>query len=158
MGKISVEKRLKEKKISDIISPKLNHASPNVSLKAAIDLMQERRAGYVVLTQGKKLVGIFTETDVLRKVLGQAVDLKRPISEFMTTTPQVLNPNDPIGKAIKLISQQRFYHIPLVNDKKELAGVLSVRTLIRVLAECYPTEVFNMPPDPNQVMPTEEGG
>ena len=70
----------------------------------------------------------------------------------------VFKPSETVGTAMDLMGRHRFYHIPLVNDRQELVGVLSVRSLIRLLAEFYPDEVYNLPPDPNQIMPTPEGG
>ena len=153
-----VEVILKEKKIYQITNPKLVQASPDITLQQAIDLMDTSRSGYVVIAKNKKVVGIFTETDVVRKVLGLKVDWNRPVSDFMTENPVVLSPKDSVGKAIREMGEHRFYHIPLVDEKKELVNVLSVRTLIRFLSEFYPTEIFNLPPNPAQIMETPEGG
>jgi CBS domain-containing protein len=153
-----VEDLLEEKKIYQIINPRLVQAPSSISVKDAIDLMQNQRAGYIVIADNKKCVGIFTETDVIRKILEQDVDWNRPVREFMTPSPVTLRMEDSVGKAIETMGKYRFYHIPLVNEKGELVQVISVRTLIRFLAEFYPAEVLNLPPDPNQVMKTPEGG
>ena len=153
-----VENLLEEKKIYQIINPRLVQAPSSLSVKEAIDLMQKQRAGYIVIADNKKCVGIFTETDVLRKVLEQKVDVNRPVRDFMTPNPVCLKMEDSVGKAIETMGKYRLYHIPLVNEKGELVQVISVRTLIRFLAEFYPAEVLNLPPDPNQVMKTPEGG
>ena len=155
----SVEKLLKEKKIYQVINKKLVQAPPDISLRRAVEVMQENKSGYLVVAENKKIHGIFTETDVARKILGEkAVDWNRPVADFMTRDPQVLKPNDSVEKAIDLMGDNSFYHVPLVDDDGQLAGVLSVRTLIRFLAEFYPTEVFNLPPNPGQVMQSPEGG
>ena len=86
------------------------------------------------------------------------IDWEKPISEVMTKDPVVLKPNDLVGTAIDLMGERRFYHIPLVNDQGELVNVLSVRTLIRFLGEFYPTEIYNLPPRPDQIVETQEGG
>jgi CBS domain-containing protein len=153
-----VEDLLEEKKIYQIINPRLVQAPSTLSVKDAIDLMQKQRAGYIVIADNKKCVGIFTETDVLRRVMEQGADMTKPVREFMTPDPVTLRMEDSVGKAIEVMGQKRFYHIPLVNEKGELVQVISVRTLIRFLAEFYPAEVLNLPPDPNQVMKTPEGG
>ena len=154
----SVEAVLKAKKIFEITNPKLVQAPPEISVRDAIKLMQENKSGYIVVAKNKKVVGIFTETDVVQKILDRDVDWGKPIGEFMTKDPAVLKPTDLAGAAIDLMGERRFYHIPLVDDKGELVNVLSVRTLIRFLAEFYPQEVYNLPPDPNQIMETQEGG
>lgn len=154
----SVETVLKEKKIYQIVNPKLVQAPPDISLENAVRLMQDHRSGYIVIARNKKAVGIFTETDIVHKVLEMNVDWKRPVDDFMTKDAVCLKMTDSVGQAIDLMGERRFYHIPLLDEKGELVNVLSVRTLIRFLAEFYPTEVYNLPPKPNQIMETQEGG
>ncbi len=149
---------LKNKKISEVINPRLIQGAPDLSINAALELMQKEQSAYIVVAEKGKVVGMFTETDVVRNIMDQDVDWKRPIRDFMTINPQVLRPEDSVGAAIDLMAQFGFYHIPLVDTKNNLTGVLSVRTLVRFLAEFYPSEVFNLPPNPHQVMPTAEGG
>lgn len=154
----SVEVLLKEKKIYQIVNPKLVQAPPEMTVEQAVNLMCENKAGYIVVAKNKKVVGVFTETDLVNKVLENGIDWKRPLSDFMTREVKTLNIKEPVGHAIDLMGQGGFYHIPLVNDEGQLVNVLSVRTLIRFLAEFYPTEVYNLPPKSNQAMATPEGG
>jgi len=154
----SVDSLLKEKKIYQIVNPRLLQAPPTMTVKAAIGYMQKERAGYIVIAENGKPVGIFTETDVVRKILEQDVDWNRPVRDFMTPSPMVLTPQETVGEAIDAMGTHRFYHIPLVDEKGNLVNVISVRTLIRFLAEFYPAEILNLPPVPNQVMETQEGG
>ena len=154
----SVEQALKAKRIEEITTPKLVQAPPEISVKDAIELMQKNKAGYIVVAKNKKVVGLFTESDVINKILDKDVDWNLPICDFMTPNPPVLKPTDVVGTAIDLMGEKKLYHIPLVDDKGDLVNVLSVRTLTRFLAEFYPTEVYNLPPRPDQVMPTQEGG
>ncbi len=153
-----VEVLLKEKKIYQIVNPKLVQAPPDFSLQEVVEVMQVSRSGYVVIANKKKVAGIFTENDLVMKVLDKKVDWKRPVSEFMTKNPPILMMSDSVGRAIDMMAETGLYHIPLVDEHKNLANVISVRTLIRFLAEFYPAEVFNLPPDPSQIMETPEGG
>ena len=154
----SVEARLKEKKIYQVINSKCVQAGPDLPIRDAITFMQENKSGYLVIAHRKKLVGMFTETDVLHKVLVQNIDWTKPVRDFINPVPASLMLTDSVMNAIDVMSQKRLYHIPLVDEKNQLVGVISVRTLIRFLAEFYPTEVYNLPPDPAQVMETQEGG
>jgi CBS domain-containing protein len=152
------DKLLKEKKISEVINTRMIQAPAATPLKDALELMRREKSAYIVVTDDKKVAGMFTETDVAQKVLGKKVDSKLPVRDFMTKSPLVLTPEDTVGKAIDLMAERGFYHIPLVNAKQDLVGILSVRTLIRYLAEFYPSEVYNLPPNPHQVAQTAEGG
>lgn len=154
----SVEAVLKAKRINEITTPKLVQAPPEISVKDGIELMQKNRAGYIVIAKNKKVVGIFTETDVVEKILEKEVNWSDPISRFMTPNPLCLKPTDVVGSAIDLMGERRLYHIPLVDDNGDLVNVLSVRTLIRFLGEFYPTEIYNLPPHPEKIIETAEGG
>ena len=153
-----VDVRLKQKKICEIVNPKLVQASPDISVKDAVKLMQKNKSGYIVLSKNKKAVGLFTDDDVAWKVVGRQVDLNRPVSELMTHNWACLKMTDSVGDAIELMGSRRLYYIPLVDENDKLVNVISVRTLIKFLAEFYPTEVYNLPPKSDQVMPTPEGG
>jgi CBS domain-containing protein len=152
------ERRLKDKKIGEIINPRLIQSPPDISVDRAIELMRENKSTYLVVAEAKRVVGIFTESDVARKILNTQVDTRRPVRDFMTANPLVLRQDDPVGRAVDLMADNDVYHIPLVNEKQELVNVLSVRTLVRFLAEFYPGEVYNIPPNPHQVAHTAEGG
>ncbi len=154
----NVRELLKEKKICEIINPKLVQGPPEMTLEQAIERMHENRSGYIVISKNSKAVGIFTENDFLYKVLGQNVDWGRPVTDFMTPNPCVLSPDDSVGAAMDLMADRRFYHLPLIDEKGDMNGILSVRTLIRFLAEFYPTEVYNLPPKTDQFSDTAEGG
>lgn len=150
--------RLKDKRIGEVVNPRLIQSSPDISVQRAIELMRENKSAYIVVADNRRVVGMFTESDVTRKILGKNVDEKRPVRDFMTKDPIVLRQDDTVGRAVDLMAENDFYHIPLVNEKQELINVLSVRTLVRFLAEFYPGEVYNIPPNPHQVAPTAEGG
>ena len=72
--KHELEDVLNEKKINQIINPRLVQAPSDLTIEAAIQLMQEQRAGYIVIVEKRKCVGIFTETDVVRKIFNKDVD------------------------------------------------------------------------------------
>ena len=116
------------------------------------------RAATANSSETRKVTGIFTETDVLQKVFGKKSAWDKPVSELMTKSPKVLSVRDTVGQAIEMMGKNHFYHIPLVDENARLVNVISVRTLIRFLAEFYPTEIYNLPPKYDQIMETAEGG
>ncbi len=158
MSEKTIEEILKEKKIYEIVNPKLVQAPPESSISDAIELMKLNKSGYIVVSKNKKLAGLFTEGDIIQKVLEQDVDWSKPISEFMNLTPPVLSLQDTIGTAIDLMGQLNIYYIPLVDENQELVNIISVRTLINFLAAFYPNEVYNLPPRFDQISATQEGG
>jgi len=154
----TIEEVLKETKIFHILRPRCVMALPSVSLKDALDLMHAERAGYIVIAdEHSKVVGMFTEREVLMKVLKPGVDFKEPVSKYMRTDVHTLKKSDTVGTAIDAMNEFGIRHVPLVDEFGQVCGILSIRTLVTFLAELFPTEVFNLPPRP-QIHETVEGG
>jgi len=154
----TIEEILKETKIYQILRPRCLMALPSISLKDALDILHAERAGYIVIAdEHSKVVGMFTEREVLMKVLRPGVDLKEPVSKYMRTDVHSLKKSDTVGVAIDVMNEFGIRHVPLVDEFGQVCGVLSIRTLVTFLAELFPTEVFNLPPRP-QIHETVEGG
>ena len=97
----------------------------NTRIRDAVKTMSRRRtAGLLVLDAGK-LVGIFTERDVLERVAEQFEKLAdRPVSEVMTVEPTVVYDTDPVAAAVAAISVAGHRHVPVLKIDGTLAGVL----------------------------------
>ena len=150
---------LKEKKIYQILRPKLVTCTPDLTLQQALDLMRKEKSGYIVIAdEHLKVVGLFTERDVLVKVLQPGVDLNDSVKKYMNTDPPILSKKDTVGEVIELMNAHNVRHIPLVDELGQMTGVLSVRTIVNFLAELLPVEIFNLPPKSNQIHETVEGG
>lgn len=156
----NIEEVLRETKIYQILRPKLVMATPQTTLKEALRIMRTERAGYLVIAdEHSKLQGMFTEREVLMKVLGRKeVSLDRPVSEYMRTDLHTLTKTDTIERALFIMNEFNIRHIPLLDDFGQVCGILSVRTIIRFLAELFPEEIFNLPPKADQLHETAEGG
>jgi CBS domain-containing protein len=155
----TIEDILKETKIFQILRPKLVTAAPELSVKEALDLMHREKAGYIVVADRHlKVVGMFTEREVLMRVLVSGVSLSDPISKYMRTDVHALTKGDTLGDALKTMFQFSIRHVPLVDEYGQMNGVLSIRTIVNFLAELLPTEVFNLPPRADQIHETVEGG
>src|ERR1044072_3822086 len=131
--------------------------SPHTPLSQAIEAMKTDEGGCVIISDDGRVAGIFTERDLLPKVLGENANLDSPISEWMQPKVETLSPDATIGDAVRLMNEKSFRNIPLVK-KGELVGSISVFDIIRYLAECYPKATMNLPPLPEQVMDTVDGG
>src|SRR2546430_7359235 len=131
--------------------------SPHTPLAAAIEAMKSDEGGCVIVSDDGRVAGIFTERDLLSKIIGQDVNLESPISEWMQPAVQTLPPEATVGDAVRLMNEKSFRNIPLVR-KGELIGSISVFDIITYLAESYPKATMNLPPEPAQVMSTVDGG
>lgn len=119
--------------------------------------MKNDEGGCVIISDDGHVAGIFTERDLLTKVLGEEVDLQSPISGWMQPTVETLSSEATIGAAVRLMNEKGFRNVPLVKNG-ELVGSISVFDIITYLAECYPKETMNLPPLSAQVMDTVDGG
>lgn len=159
MATKTLEEILKETKIYQILRPKLVMALPSVSLKEALDLMHTEKSGYIIIADAHShAVGMFTEREVLMKVLNKGVSLDEPVSKYMRTDVHTLSKSDTVGAALRVMHEFTIRHVPLVDEYGQINGILSIRTIVNFLAELLPTEVFNLPPRAGQIHETAEGG
>ncbi|HIJ63760.1 MAG TPA: CBS domain-containing protein [Rhodospirillaceae bacterium] len=88
--------------------------------------MTNAKIGALVVIDGEKLSGIFTERDALNKVLSGGLDpVNTKVSEVMTREPYCVAPTTTVGEALKLITGRRFRHLPVAENGKVLAVVSS---------------------------------
>jgi CBS domain-containing protein len=132
--------------------------APSTPLSEATEAMKQDEGGCaIVCAEDGSVVGIFTERDFLMKVAGQAVDENAPVSTWMSPVVATLTPEATIGEAVAIMNDKGYRNIPLVKDGK-LVGSISVFDVISYLAESYPKTTMNLPPNPDQVMGTTDGG
>ena len=131
---------------------------PETPLAEAIEQMKRDEGGCVIVCDGGgAVVGIFTERDLLNKIVGQPVDMAAPVGDWMSRSVATLSTDATIGDAVRVMDEKSYRNIPLVGDGR-LIGSISVFDVITYLAESYPKETLNQPPVPAQVMDTPEGG
>jgi CBS domain-containing protein len=125
----------------------------------AARIMKEHRVGCVLVEDGGKLIGIFTERDILTKLVGTGYDpAKVAVDSVMTRDPETLTPEDPIAFALQRMSVGGYRHIPLVDSRGHPVGILSVKDIVDYLAEHFPEEILNIPPEPGRQPRIPEGG
>ncbi len=127
------------------------------TVRRVLSKMRSERRSYAVVTEGRRLLGIFTDRDALKRMVEQKTDLSTPIEQLMTKDPEVLKKSDSIATAIRVMNEGHYRHIPILRDSGEVEGMLGVRDIVAYLAEHFPYEVYNLPPDPRQILKTPEG-
>ena len=125
---------------------------------AAVDALREHRVGCVLVTAGGKLVGIFTEHDLLTRVLAPGVPLTAPLRSVMSADPVTVGPMDSVRTAIQRMQSGGYRHLPVVDGQNRPVGILSAKRIVRYLVEHFPATVYCQPPDPHRQYPaTAEG-
>lgn len=130
----------------------------STSIHDAIHLMLERQIGAVLVEREGRPVGIFTERDVLRRVAGTGIDLKRPVTDVMTKDPDTLGIDDGIAFALNRMILRGFRHIPIVDDLGKAQSVLSLREVVGFIVSLLPAHVLNLPPEPKHEARSPDGG
>jgi CBS domain-containing protein len=120
--------------------------------------MQTGHRGYLAVLKEGKLAGIFTERDVLMRVVGQQLDLAQTTVETcMTCDPVTLPADSSVAYALNLMVVEGFRHVPIVDDASRLVAVASMRDLMEYLSDFFSRDILNLPPDPRAAYRTREG-
>jgi len=128
------------------------------NLQDVINILNEKHIGCVtVLNADGDTIGIFTERDVLRKVVGRGLDFSKEIvDKYMTRDPDILSENDPIAYALNKMSDGGYRHVPITRAGK-VKFMLSIRDIVDLISITHRKKVLNLPPNPKQET-TQYGG
>ena len=111
--------------IEDVVTAKVN-----ITIRDAFKTLQEKHVGSIILIDdAEKCIGIFTERDAIRTVANE-VPLDTTINQVMTKNISTIGEEASLDEAKRLIISHGIRHLPVVNSKGELVGLLSVRKLL----------------------------
>ena len=115
--------------------------------RAIAAMVQNRRAAVVIVDDADRLIGIFTERDVLTRVMGAGrVARDTLLADVMTPEPESLRPDDRICYAINRMHTGGFRSLPLIDEAGRPIGIITVNDVVRWLAEIFPEAVLNLRP------------
>jgi CBS domain-containing protein len=154
---MDLARNLKIDSVSRLHPTAPRQVSPDQTVAEAVELMRRERVGCLLVCEGARVVGIFTERDLMRRVLAVGRPLTLPVAECMTPRPVVVHPKEPIGAAVQRMEEGGYRHLPVVDEAGRPVGVLSVKRIVHYLVEHFPGTVYNLPPDP-AVVPQERDG
>jgi len=158
IGKTASSRKARQDSVSSMQTDDYVCIAPSTPLSRAIESMSRDEGGCaIVCAEGGSVVGIFTERDLLTKIVGQGTDLNAPVSNWMSPIVATLTPEATIGDAVAIMNDKGYRNVPLVKNGK-LVGSISVFDIISYLAESYPKTTMNLPPNPDQVMESTDGG
>ena len=111
---------------------------PDTTVADAIETLCARGIGCVLVGGPDELLGIFSERDALLRIAHRYDRVaSRSISEFMTSDPETLEADVPIAFALNKMCAGDYRHVPVTRDGR-VAGVVSLRDVLRFLGEWYP--------------------
>jgi len=121
--------------VAEILRSKSNalvfHVSPSDTVLDALRLMAEQGIGAVVVLEGEKLAGIFTERDYARKVaLLRRSSGDTPVSDIMTRAVRYVHPTQTAEECMALMTENRLRHLPVLDDGR-IVGLVSIGDLVK---------------------------
>ncbi|HWJ27302.1 MAG TPA: CBS domain-containing protein [Flavisolibacter sp.] len=109
--------------------------SPDSSVYDALEMLEERNLGALVVVDNGRLIGVFTERDYARKVILKGRSSKETlVSDIMTDRPIVVTPNFTIEQCMQMMTDKLIRHLPVV-EQDNLVGMISIGDIVRFIIE-----------------------
>ncbi len=122
--------------------------TPGDTLGQAREIFMTKRIHHIPVVDGKKLVGLVTSWDIFKLGLSAVAYQDMRVSEVMTTHLATLEADQHIGAAAEVLMEHLFHAIPIVNDKQELAGIVTSYDVLRYeYQKEYPTKLDKFVPE-----------
>jgi len=118
-------------KVVDVMVREVITVDENSTVKEAVDIMNEFQIGSLIVLEKGKAIGIVTERDFLRRVIGEGKDAKNTrVGEIMTTPLVVVESSTDLEEAVKLMFQRKIKKLAVV-DAKKLVGIVTLTDIAR---------------------------
>jgi len=123
---------------------KVHSIPPTLSVFDAVAEMNRHRIGAIVILEGERLVGMFTERDVLRRVVGAGLDPHRAcVAEVMTADVITIGPEATLEETTSIFTEKRCRHLPVVENGK-LLGLISIGDITRWMGDAHRAEAEHL--------------
>lgn len=120
-------------KVSEIMTPEVITAEVSRSIQDVMETMTAKNVGCVVLTDKQVPAGIFTERDVLKRVMNKKLDLKKTgIQEVMSAPIFAVDEETHIVDALGKMYQKKFRHLLIHGKERAIVGMVSMRDILKL--------------------------
>jgi CBS domain-containing protein len=119
-------------RISELIKDRETYfVEAGKSVLEAARWMVERNVGALPVLEGGRLVGIFSERDIMKRVVAEGRDPARTrVADVMTAEPLVVSPDDDVQHCMVLMKKHGFRHLPICGHNDKLVGLISLRDML----------------------------
>ena len=105
---------------------------PNTTVLEVIGLLKEYNLGSVVISpDGREVAGIVTERDIVRRLTDGTEFLNGPVSDIMITDVHTCTAKDSVQSLMEIMTEQRIRHLPVVDDRGALTGIVSIGDAVK---------------------------
>ncbi len=154
---MSLERDLQQEQVVHLDLTQFTAVKIGTSVRETIEQMRENGHHSAIITRYGALAGIFTDRDLMRKVVDAPETWDRPIEEVMTRSPMTVNADDPAYTALALMDEKHFRNVPVVDRAGRVIGNLTHHAIIKYLADRFPESIYNLPPEPDQIANDRDG-
>jgi CBS domain-containing protein len=147
---------LNSTKVGELTIPVRQTLKPTDTVRAAAEEMRQESHGSALVWAEGKLVGIFTERDLL-KVIGSGKSLETPLAEVMTAGPQTVTTDDTLFEATRMMDTGGYRRLPVVDPSGEPVGFVDVKAISHFLVEHFSSAVHTQAAHAQLIAKEREG-
>ncbi|MBM3792367.1 MAG: CBS domain-containing protein [Acidobacteria bacterium] len=116
--------------------------TPDVSVLSALQVMAEKNVGALVVLDGERLAGIFSERDYARRVVLKGKASKdTPVAEIMTRDPFTVKTDQTVGECMGMMTAERIRHLPVVEGER-LIGIITIGDVVKDIIKEQSETIF----------------
>lgn len=154
---MNLEQELRQELVAHLNLNNFTSVEIGISVRRTIEKMREEKNTCAIITDQGALVGIFTEHDILAKIVDNPETWRLPVDDFITPSPLTVNEKDSVQVALALMEEKQFRNVPVLDEEGKVVGNLTHYAIIKYLADRFPESVYNQSPDPDR-NPSERDG
>ncbi|MBI1882472.1 MAG: CBS domain-containing protein [Chloroflexi bacterium] len=154
---MGLEYDLRQERVIHLNLTEFTEVEAGTSVRATIEKMRKDNHNCAFVTNQGNLTGIFTDRDILRRVVDAPASWDQPIETVMTPMPLTVSTNDPADTALNLMNEKHFRNVPVLDDTGAVIGNLTHYAIVKYLADRFPESVYNLPPEPDRVVRNRDG-
>ena len=128
-------------------------------LSVVLAMREEKRGAAIVEDSAGNILGIFTERHLVTRLdHGSQAWHDLSVDEMMDRDPKTLEASHYLREALAIMANGRVRQLPIVDSDDHLVGIVSIRDILAFVADHYPSEFLNLPPDPDLEATDLHGG
>ncbi len=118
--------------------------SPDATVFEAVEIMDAKNVGALLVMEQGGVVGIISERDYTRKVVLRGKRSRETkVAEIMSTNVTVTHPREPVEKCLRLMTDKHIRHLPVLEDDK-VVGVISIGDLVKHVISCQSAAIAHL--------------
>jgi CBS domain-containing protein len=154
---MSLENDLQQEQVIHLDINKFTEVESGTSVRDTVSQMRTTGCNCAIIKKDGQLTGIFTDRDLLRKVVDAPETWDNPIDALMTPSPITVKANDPAYAALDLMDEKHFRNVPVIDTNGKVIGNLTHYAVIKYLADRFPSLIYNLPPDTGRITHHRDG-